>query len=140
MLVDDVQDTFLFWYWYLHFYSTLFSWIPFNIGSPNILTHTLFLLFIFGFTFLNSVLFDELFALFLSACSLVFLVLSKLSFSPYLLSATSNLMLISFWGRIGFFFSPSFVWSSDLRMTSFFDSNSKLVRQLSNFSCFLFCF
>ena len=102
-----------------------FSWTPFNIESPNISTRIFFLLFVFGFTSLDSVLFGELFALFLSACSLVFLLLC---FSSDLLSAMSDLLLMSFWRCIGFFFSSSFVWSSKLCMMLFFESNSEFVR------------
>ena len=72
------------------FFLNHFCWIPFNIESPNILRYIFFVLFVFGFTFLDSVLFGELFALFLSAGSLIFLVLSKLFFSSSLLSATSD--------------------------------------------------
>ena len=115
------------------FLFNLFSWKPFNMESPNISTRIFFLLFVFGFTSQDSVLFDELFALFLSPCSLIFLVLLKLCFSSDLLSAMSDLVLIPFWRCIDYFFSSSFVWSSNLCMMLFFDSNWELFRLLSDF-------
>ena len=110
-----------------------FFWTTFNTESTNISRRIFFLLFVFGFTSLYSVLFGELFALFLSACSLIFLALLKLSFPSDLFSAMSDLVLMSFWRCIDFFSSSSFVWSSNLCMMLFFDSNSELVRLLSEF-------
>ena len=68
------QHNFVFWYWYLHFYSTLF--IEYHL-TQNISTHIFFLLFVFSFPSLDSVSFDKLFVLFLSGCILIFLILSK---------------------------------------------------------------
>ena len=49
-----------------------FSQISFNIESPNIPTRIFFLVIIFNFTSLDSILFGELFALFFSACFFTF--------------------------------------------------------------------
>ena len=131
--VDDTPGHFRILILISAFLFNPFSWTPFNIESPNISTRIFFLLFVFGFASMDSVLFGKLFALFLSACSLIFLVLLKLSFSSDLLSAMSDLVLMSFWRRIDFFFSSSFVWSNNLCMMLFFDFNSELVRLLSDF-------
>ena len=133
MSVNDVPGYFCILILMSAFLFNPFPWTPFNIESPNNSRRISFLLFVFGFTSLDSVLFGELFALFLSAYSLIFLVLLKLSFSSDLLAAMSDLVLMSFWRCSNFFFSSSFVWSSNLCIMLFFDSNSELVRLLSDF-------
>ena len=99
MSVDDVPGCFCILILIFAFLLNSFSWTPFNIESPNTQTH-IFFLFVFGFISLNSLLFGELVALFLSAWFLIFLVLSKLSFSSDLLSAMSDLVLMSFWSQL----------------------------------------
>ena len=93
MSVDEAQGYFRILILISAFLFNPFSLTPFNTESPNISTRIFFLLFVFGFTSLDSVLFGELFDLFLSACSLVFLVLR---FSSDLLSPMSDLVLMSF--------------------------------------------